>query len=140
MNPRSEVSYRELGQMCGLGPVTVERYIDYDNGIRNAIIKNFNSLSLRQDSGALWENFCITERMKWLNHETIFANRFFWRTHAQQEIDYIEEREGKLFAFEFKWNRIKRTAVPRSFLDAYPGSETMVVTPDNLESFVLDSR
>ncbi|MBN1761430.1 MAG: ATP-binding protein [Chitinispirillaceae bacterium] len=166
----SEVSYRELGQMCGLDPVTVERYIDllekafvlfrlpalsrnmrneikqgrkvyfYDNGIRNAIIKNFNPLSLRQDSGALWENFCIVERMKWLHHEMKFANRFFWRTHAQQEIDYIEERDGKLFAFEIKWNSRKRAVVPKSFSDAYPGSEAAVITPENLEAFILDGQ
>jgi hypothetical protein len=164
----SEVSYRELGQMCGLDPITVERYIDlldkayvlfrlpalsrnmrneikhgrkiyfYDTGVRNAIIKNFNPLSLRQDTGALWENFCIVERMKMLHYGMKYVNRFFWRSHAQQEIDYIEERDGKLFAFEFKWNPKKSRDVPKSFLNAYPGSETAVITPENFESFVLE--
>eukprot|EP01035_Chromulina_nebulosa_P040785 gene40785-55132_t len=130
----SEVSYNELGQQTGLDNETVERYIHllekafivfrlpsfsrnlrnelkksrkiyfYDNGLRNAVIKQFNALAFRNDVGALWENFLVTERMKTLEYQRVFANRYFWRTHAQQEIDYIEERGGQLHAYEFKWN------------------------------------
>jgi len=77
----------------------------YDNGIRNAIIENFNPLINRSDTGALWENFLISERMKYLYHNNIAAKKYFWRTTQQQEIDYIEEQERKLFAYEFKWNK-----------------------------------
>ncbi|MCF6358011.1 MAG: ATP-binding protein, partial [Draconibacterium sp.] len=122
----NEVSYNEIGQIIGIDNQTVERYVDllekayiifrlqsfnrnirtelkksrkiyfYDNGIRNSLIANFNSLALRQDTGALWENYIISERRKYLSYNNIWANCYFWRTHAQQEIDYIEEREGIL--------------------------------------------
>jgi uncharacterized protein len=165
----NEVSYHELGQLVDLDPVTVERYIDllekayvlfrlpslsrnkrneikngrktyfFDNGIRNAIIKNFNPGSLRQDIGALWESFCIVERMKMLHYSNVFVNRFFWRTHAQQELDYIEERNGNLFAYEFKWNPKKKSRVAHTFLSAYPGSSVEVITPDNFETFLKEN-
>lgn len=164
----SEVSYNELGRLIGLDTNTVERYIDlleksfvvfrlqslsrnmrneikngrkvyfYDNGIRNAIIKNFNAPALRTDIGALWENFCIVERMKSLSHASRQVNRFFWRTHAQQEIDYIEEYQGVLHAFEFKWNPKKAPRFPKSFLDSYPDTTTTVVTRDSLEGFIAN--
>jgi uncharacterized protein len=163
----SEVSYHEVAQLIGADPATVERYIDlleqtfvlyrlpslsrnarneikkgrkvyfYDNGIRNAIIKNFNPLALRQDIGALWENFLITERMKrnvyWNSH----CNTYFWRTTSQQEIDYIEEYGGKLNAFEFKWRTDARERFPKSFLENYPGSETLLINRENFEGFLL---
>lgn len=162
----SETNRHELGQLLGLDPVTVERYIDllekayvlfslpslsrnmrneikkgkkiyfYDNGVRNAIIKNFNPPGLRQDTGALWKNYCIGERMKALSYSTIFVNRYFWRTHDQQEIDYIEERDGSLHAFEFKWNPNKTRPLPRTFSAAYPESVGRVITPENFEEFV----
>lgn len=161
----NEVSLHELGQLVRLDPITVERYIDlleksfvlfrlpslnrnmrneikngrkiyfFDNGIRNAIVKNFNPPALRQDIGALWENFCIVERMKALHYATFFVNRYFWRTHAHQEIDYIEERNGKFHAFEFKWNPASRSKLPKIFLAAYPESKTEIIT-GNLETFL----
>lgn len=164
----SEVSYLELAQLIGLDKETVEHYIDllekafvvfrlpalsrnkrneikrgrkvyfHDLGIRNTIIRNFNPLGLRADTGALWENFCIVERMKALEYRGLSVNRYFWRTHTQQEIDYVEEYAGKLHAVEWKWNDRKgRAKVPASFLEAYPGSQTRVVTPGNIAEFLL---
>ena len=158
----SEVSYNELAQTLHSDAKTVEKYIDllekcyivfrlnglsrnirnelkqakkiyfYDNGIRNALIQNFNPLNLRQDTGALWENFFISERLKHNHYNGIYANTYFWRTQTQQEIDYIEERDGTMTAFEMKWNPKKgRTTFPKSFLEAYPVKETVAVTPDN---------
>ena len=163
----NEVTYNELGQITGLDNETIEKYVTllekafiifrlgsfsrnlrnelkksrkfyfYDNGIRNAVINNFNPLKQRNDVGALWENFIISERMKYLQYERIFANKFFWRTYQQQEVDYIEERDGKLFAFEFKWNPKAIKHFPKSFVNAYPGSETKTITSENFEEFVL---
>lgn len=162
----NEVSYNELAQIISADPITVERYIGlleqafvifrlyslsrnhrnelkksrkvyfYDNGIRNALIANFNPLSLRQDTGALWENFMVSERMKHTQYHDIYCNRFFWRTLQQQEIDYIEEREGKLFAFEFKWNKKSQPKFPKTFAKAYPNAEMKMITPDNYEEFI----
>ncbi len=163
----NEVSYRELGQIVGADNETVERYIDllekafiifkltalsrnlrnelkksrkvyfYDNGVRNAIIKNFNPLSLRQDTGALWENFLLSERMKTNHYSGQWVNCWFWRTHSQQEIDYIEEYEGRLHAYEFKWNPSAKVRFPKTFLNAYPDSQTSLITPNNFDEFLL---
>ncbi|MFF5382822.1 ATP-binding protein [Pedobacter suwonensis] len=162
----NEVSYNELGQLAGLDNQTTEKYIDllekafivfrlgslsrnlrnelkksrkiyfYDNGIRNAVINQFNPAVLRQDIGALWENFVISERVKFLAYKQINCNQYFWRTHAQQEIDYIEERNGLMNAYEMKWNPKARAKFPKAFLDAYAGAETRVITPDNLNEFL----
>jgi len=162
----NQVSYHELGQMAGLDNETTEKYINllekafiifrlssfsrnlrnelkksrkiyfYDNGIRNAVLNNFNSLSLRSDVGALWENYFISERMKYIHYNQIYANTFFWRTYNQQEIDYIEEREGRMFAFEIKWNVKAKVRFPQSFLKAYQETETSLITPGNFESFL----
>lgn len=162
----NEVRYSELANLIGADSSTVERYIDllekafvifklpslsrnarneikrgkkvyfYDNGIRNAIIKNFSPLDLRLDKGALWENFLINERMKRNVYGDYFCNTYFWRTTAQQEIDYVEETGGKLFAFEFKWNPKKKARIPKTFLKAYSNSETMVVNRENFEDFI----
>ena len=162
----NEVTYHELGQMCSLDNQTVERYINllekafivyrlgslsrnlrnelkksrkiyfYDNGLRNAVINNFAPLNLRDDTGALWENFLITERLKNLHNHRLHANRFFWRTQAQQEVDYVEESDGRFLAVEFKWGLNRKARIPKPFLNAYPGSETMIVTPDNFEQFL----
>ena len=160
-----QVSYHELGQLVGADNQTVERYIDflekafiifrlqalsrnlrneikksrkvyfYDTGIRNAVIKKFQPLALREDTGVLWENFAIVERQK-INHNSgRWVNHWFWRTHAQQEIDYIEEGE-KMSAFEFKWNPKKKVGFPRPFLQAYPDSETTIITPENYLDFL----
>jgi uncharacterized protein len=162
----NEVTFHELGQLVGIDTETVERYIDllekafvvfrlpslsrnmrneikkgrkiyfYDTGVRNALIKNFNPLAMRQDTGALWENFCLVERMKANQYNLRFANRYFWRTLQQQEIDYIEEYGGSLHAYEFKWNPRKKSRLTRTFTHAYPGSSTAVITPDNFEEFI----
>jgi len=162
----SEVSYFELGQIVGADPETIQRYLDllektfvifrlrsfsrnirnelkksrkiyfYDNGIRNALINNLNPLELRNDKGALWENYLISERLKFLHYEGISANRYFWRTHQQQEIDYIEEREGKLFAFEFMLNTTKTPKIPMIFKNAYPDNIFEVINPENYEPFL----
>lgn len=163
----NQVSYHELGQITGLDNQTVEKYIDllekafiiyrlgtysrnlrnelkssrkiyfYDNGIRNALISAFNPLELRNDSGALWENFLMTERLKYIHTSGHICNSYFWRTHAQQEIDYLEEFDGVLHAYEFKWNpKQGRMQIPASFQKAYPGSTYSVVTPANFSEFL----
>jgi predicted AAA+ superfamily ATPase len=108
----------------------------YDNGIRNAIINNFNPLTLRNDVGALWENYLISERMKSRSHANIKANHYFWRTHAQQEIDYLEEYDGQLRAWEFKWKSSGRARIPKTFIDNYPQAITDIITPDNYLNFL----
>jgi uncharacterized protein len=162
----NEVSYHELGQMTGLDNETVERYLIllerafivfrlttfsrnlrnelkktrkvyfFDNGLRNALINQFNPIGLRQDEGALWENFLMSERLKHLQYNELYRNRYFWRTQAQQEIDYVEEYDGKLFAYEFKWSSKTKVRFPKTFLEAYPGAKTNIITPDNFEEFV----
>lgn len=162
----SEVSYYELGQLVGADNQTVERYVDllekafivfrlsalsrnlrnelkksrkiyfYDNGIRNSVIKNFSPLPLRNDTGALWENFLISERMKRNHYNGLRVNQWFWRTHAQQEIDYIEEHSGKLNAYEFKWNPNKKVSFSKAFKKAYPETGMTVVSPDNYLDFI----
>ena len=158
----SEVSYNEIAQTVGSDSKTVEKYIDllekcyivfrlgafnrnlrtelkkskkvyfYDNGIRNAVIQNFAPLSMRNDVGALWENFFISERIKSNEYEGRYAKSYFWRTTQQQEIDYIEEADGQFTAFEMKWNpRKKTTPLPTVFLKTYPVAQEAVVTPDN---------
>ena len=163
----SEVSYNELGQTIGLDNETVEKYIQllektfvifrlsslsrnlrkelklsrkiyfYDNGIRNALIANFNQPELRQDVGALWENFLISERIKSLHYKNIWTNKYFWRTHDQQEIDYIEERDGIIYGYEFKWNPKKTVRFSKTFLNAYPNSITNVISKDNYYDFLV---
>lgn len=104
----------------------------YDNGIRNAILQNFAPISLRQDMGALWKNFIISERIKSNQYSGNYVNAYFWRTTQQQEIDYIEERDGQFTAFEMKWNpRRANTRFPSSFLATYNVKDKVVVTPDN---------
>jgi predicted AAA+ superfamily ATPase len=156
-----EVSMEELGRQLGLSRNTVERYLDllskvfvvykisgfsrnlrneitktnrwffFDNGIRNALITNFNSLSLRGDTGELWENYLLSERIKFQQNTGMIVNNYFWRTYQQQEIDWIEEREGNLFAYEVKWNARKTPKVPSAWLAAYPQSSFEVITPEN---------
>ena len=164
----SEVSYNELAKTVGTDSKTVERYIEllekcyiifrlhglsrnlrnelkkskkiyfYDNGIRNAVIQQFAPLELRNDVGALWENFFISERMKHNHYQQNFCNIYFWRTKSQQEIDYIEEQNGQMTAFEMKWNPKKsNTSIPDAFLKAYDVKETVVITPDNYLEYLL---
>ena len=158
----NEVSYNEIAQTVGSDSKTVEKYIDllekcyivfrlgafsrnlrtelkkskkiyfYDNGIRNAVIQNFAPLSMRNDTGALWENFFISERIKANEYEGRYAKSYFWRTTQQQEIDYIEESDGQFAVFEMKWNpRKKTTPLPAAFLKTYPVAQEAVVTPEN---------
>ncbi|MEI6408803.1 MAG: ATP-binding protein [Bacteroidota bacterium] len=157
----SEVSYHELGQIIDLDNQTVENYITlleqtfiifrlpplsrnlrkelkrkrkiyfYDNGMRNAIIAQFQPLELRQDVGALWENWLISERKKTLHYQGIHANTFFWRTQDQQEIDYIEERDGKMWAYEMKWSAKAKPSFSKTFTQAYPEHELQFINRDN---------
>lgn len=162
----SEVSYNELSKIVGIDKNTVENYIGllekcfvifrldsfsrnmrneiqkgkkiyfYDNGIRNAIISNFAPLELRNDAGALWENLMISERAKRNAYSQSYAQPYFWRTRTQKEIDYIEDCDGTLTAFEFKWNENSKAKVPSDFLDSYPNSHFEVITPSNFWQFV----
>ena len=110
----------------------------WDLGIRNAVIGNMSQVETRTDVGAMWENFCIAERMKQLSYKGSFAQSWFWRTQQQKEIDYIEEEDGHIRAFEFKWNDHKVTArCPLSFATAYPDADFQVITPDNVCEFLL---
>ena len=113
-----------------------KKYYFYDNGVRNVIINNFNPINLRQDKGALWENFLMSERKKFIHYHKIYSNQYFWRTHDRAEIDYIEEREGKLFAYEFKWKGGK-ARFPKSFQAAYPNHVLLELSVDNYVDFVM---
>jgi predicted AAA+ superfamily ATPase len=108
----------------------------YDLGLRNALINNLNPLELRQDVGALWENFLVLERMKHNNNLVNFANVYFWRTMAGQELDYIEDIAGQLFAYEFKWSK-KKFSPPKDFLKAYPDSTIKLINRDNYFDFLV---
>ncbi|EKE00820.1 MAG: hypothetical protein ACD_21C00268G0007 [uncultured bacterium] len=162
----NEVSLSELGRQLGIDYKTVERYLAllekafvvynlrgfsrnlrkevtktskyyfYDNGIRNTIISNFNSIEQRNDVGALWENFIFIERCKKRSYHEIIANSYFWRTWEQQKIDLIEERGGKLFAYEFKWNESKAPPPPQQWIEAYPDSAFSVVNRKNYLEFI----
>lgn len=156
-----EVSLEELGKQLGISRNTVERYLDllskvfviyrlpgfsrnlrneitktsrwyfYDNGIRNALINNFNPLMIRNDTGELWENYLLAERLKFQHYNGIHSNNYFWRTYQQQEIDLIEEREGNLFAYEIKWRSGKAVRIPSAWVKAYPESSFEVIHTEN---------
>jgi len=162
----NEVSLSELGKQLGLDYKTVARYLDLfeksfiiynlrgfsrnlrkeitkkskyyflDNGIRNAVIANFNPLELRDDIGRLWENFIISERLKNQSYKRIYANNYFWHTWDQKEIDFIEEKEGKLYAYEIKWKSGK-ISPPRDWQAAYPNSKFSLISRDNYLDFIL---
>ena len=108
-------------------------------GIRNAIIQNTNSLYFRDDLGALWENFCISERMKFMNYnQPLIYQSYFWRTYNQNEIDYIEEREGLFHAFEYKWSPRKQPKLPDDFDKTYPGTDFKIITPENFTTEIYE--
>lgn len=111
------------------------RYFFWDNGIRNAVISNYNRLDLRDDVGKLWENFCVSERLKKTAYKGISSNHYFWRTYSQEEIDLVEEREGKLFGYEFKWKSDKAKP-PKSFLKTYKNASFEVINQDNYLDFL----
>lgn len=113
-----------------------DRYYFYDNGVRNSLIQNFNSLNLRDDIGALWENFMYIERMKANHYNGIHANIYFWRTYDQKEIDMIEEREGKLYGYEFKWQGEMKNVTAQEFLRTYPNATVQTINKENFEDFL----
>ncbi len=106
-----------------------------DNGARNAIIANFNPLEIRDDVGKLWENFIVAERLKKQSYKKIYANNYFWRTWDQKEIDWIEEKEGNLYAYEFKYSK-EKAKFPKSFLTAYPKAKIKVINTFNYLDFL----
>jgi len=163
----SQVSYNELSKTTGLDAKTIEKYITvleqtyivfklgsfsrnlrselkksrkiyfYDNGIRNALIANFNIIESRQDIGALWENFLMSERKKMLEYNQKWVNSWYWRTKEQAEIDYVEEEDGSIKSYEFKWNINAKHKFPKLFLNTYSGATFQVIHPDNIEDFLL---
>jgi hypothetical protein len=108
-----------------------------DNGIRNALIAQFNRVDKRNDIGQLWENFVFIERLKHRTYRSIYANMYFWRTYDQQEIDLVEEHGGNLFGYETKWSTPKTLNPPKNWVGSYPGATFEVITPDNYQNFVL---
>ena len=160
-----EVSYEELGRSLSMSKNTVEKYLQLlskvfiihqvtgfsrnlrkeiskssrwyfvDNGIRNTIIANFNALEIRNDIGMLWENYIISERIKHQSLLGMTVNNYFWRTYDKQEIDWIEDRGGKLFAYELKW-KIKRVRPPVAWSKAYPDSQFEVISSDNYQQWI----
>ena len=164
----SQVSYNEVGQLIGLDSKTVERYIDileksyiifrlgsfsrnlrnelklsrkvyfWDLGIRNMLIGNLAQVENRPDAGALWENFILAERLKRNSYAGSIAQYWFWRTQQQKEIDYLEEENGQLNAYEFKWSDKKADVrIPESFAKAYPDASFSVITPKKVDEFLL---
>jgi predicted AAA+ superfamily ATPase len=162
----SEVNYNELAQTIGVNKITIQKYIDilekgyiifrlnsfsrnlrneikrnrkiyfYDNGIRNMIIGNFNPLKLRTDTGALWENFLISERKKQNIYKETFARIYFWRTKQQQEVDFVEEKDGKIYGFEFKWKTRTKLKLPETFTKTYD-AETKIIDRKSFRKFVV---
>jgi hypothetical protein len=111
------------------------KYYFYDTGIRNAIIANFNPLKMRNDTGQLWENFLVMERIKKQSYQPIYTNNFFWRSWTKKEVDFVEERDGKLFGYEFKWSSETKSA-PALWLDTYPEATYETINRDNYLEFV----
>lgn len=162
----NEVSFNELANLLKVNKETIMNYLDlleksfivfrlppfsrnirkeistsrkvyfYDNGLRNMLINNFNPLDLRQDKGALWENFLVSERKKRNLYHSYLHNAYFWRTRQGQEIDYLEDAGGRLAAFEFKWSAERNAKMPRSFSEAYPDATWEVINSENFHSFL----
>ncbi|OYU56748.1 MAG: ATPase [Chitinophagaceae bacterium BSSC1] len=165
----SEINYQEIAQTIGADGKTVDKYIDllekafvvfrlpalnrnvrneikkgkkvyfYDCGIRNAVINNFKSIESRTDAGALWENYVIAERMKYLHYNNLDAKQYFWRTSQQQEIDLVEEQQDSWAAFEFKLNTKAKDRFPQTFTDNYKNTTLLVVTPANVDEFLSNN-
>ncbi len=161
----NDISYSELAIKLGVNKKTVVRYLEllektyilfplrgfsrnlrkeysqtpryyfWDNGIRNVVVSNFNSLNLRDDVGRLWENYCISERIKKLEYAQTAHNRYFWRTYDQKEIDFVEERGGRLHGYEFKW-RANKAKPPKDFLETYKNSAYSVINSENYLNFI----
>jgi hypothetical protein len=162
----NQVSLNELGQQLGWDLKTVERYLDLleqcfiivrlggfsrnlrseitrkskyyfiDNGVRNGILQQFNALDVRNDVGALWENFLVVERLKYRSYTNQYGNSYFWRTYGQQEIDLIEDYDGGIHSYEFKWANAKRPKAPREWISAYPDASFEVINRNNYLKFV----
>lgn len=162
----SEVSFNELATGLGIDVKTIARYLDLlekafvivrlggfsrnlrsevtskskyfflDNGIRNGVILQFNSLDSRDDVGKLWENFIMVERLKKRSYQQIYANSYFWRLYGGQEIDLVEEKDGKLYGFECKWSVRKRVTPPKDWLASYPKTSFVTITPNNYLDFI----
>lgn len=162
----NEVNFNELAQTTGINKVTVQKYIEilekgyiifrlnsfsrnlrneikrnrkiyfYDNGIRNMIIGNFDPFASRTDVGALWENFLVSERRKQNSYKSTFARTWFWRTKQQQEIDFVEEKGGKIFGFEFKWKARTKTKLSATFSRTYQAT-TKIIDRNNFRDFVI---
>lgn len=162
----SQVSYHELAQICGLDGKTIEKYMMlleqsyiifrltsfsrnqrnelkksrkvyfFDNGIRNSLIANFEQIENRTDIGALWENFLVSERVKYLAYQQKWVNNWYWRTTEQQEINYVEEENGQLSAYEFKWNPKAKGSIPNSFKKTYPTATINIIHRENFEQFL----
>ena len=166
----SQVSYSELSRSLGIDVKTIDHYINileknfvlfvlpsfarnlrseltrskkiyfYDNGIRNTVINNFSSIPMRSDVGQLWENYLISERIKWLKNNNIQANQYFWRTVNQTEIDYIEETDGRISAFEFKYNPKNKAKISGSFIETYQPVETKQIHQENFWEWLSDTK
>ncbi len=164
----NQVSSNELAQICKIDSKTIDKYISlleksyiifrlnsyaknvrnelkkskkiyfYDLGIRNALINNFNQIENRQDIGALWENFLIAERLKQNQYTEKWRNTNFWRNTEQNEIDYIEEYNDQLYAYEFKWNPNAKVSISKSFIKGYPDAQVKVIHKDNFDEFLID--
>lgn len=162
-----EVSYNELSRTVGVDKATIINYLDllekawvifrlnplsrnlrteisssrkvyfWDTGIRNALISNFQPVSLRTDLGPLWENFVISERIKALKNNQNHFNSWFWRTQNQQEIDYVEDRDGLVFPFEMKWNPNTKSKNKKTFIEAYQAAQMITITPDSFRDFLI---
>ena len=162
-----EVSLQELARQLGISKNTVESYLNllskvfviykitgfsrnlrkeitksncwyfYDNGIRNGIINNFTLHENRTDSGALWENYSASERLKYQNYTKISVSNYFWRTYDQQELDWLEEQNEKSNGFEFKWNKRRKSKIPKAFRKAYPEATFEVINKQNYLDFII---
>ncbi len=163
----NQVSYHELSQSLGINHVTVQKYIDileqafvifrlhsfsrnvrkeisksvkiyfYDLGIRNALINNFNVPAIRSDTGALWENFCIVERKKFNDYAMRFPNIYFWRTYTQKEVDYVEEIDGNITGYEFKWSGKTKKSIPKDFIENY-NAKVETIDKNNYFTFLIN--
>lgn len=162
----NEVNYSELSQIVNVDKNTVSKYIDilekgfiifklgsfsrnlrneiktnkkiyfYDNGVRNMVIGNFNPIDIRLDKGALWENFLISERIKQIEYKQSLAHTYFWRTNQQQEVDFVEEKEGKIYGFEFKWQKKEGQRLPKTFTEMY-NADAKIIDRNNFREFVV---
>jgi hypothetical protein len=160
-----EVSYEELGKKLGMSKNTVAHYLDllsqafivfkvegfsrnlrkevtknsrwyfYDNGIRNTLVANFNDLKQREDTGMLWENYLVSERIKYQHYHNMIVNNYFWRTYDQQEVDWVEERNGRLYGYEFKWSG-KKAKIPKGWENGYPDAAFEVISQENYLDFI----